>query len=89
MNNQHEVTINAVELASILAEEELNDNHGDYMQIYVDDDEDTTYTDQAQKMFDELYDYYMELINGTKVKQHEQSTSVQLHTTARAQAQNG
>ena len=68
MNNQHEVTINAVELACILAEEELNDNHGDYMQIYVDDDEDTTYTDEAQKMFDELYDYYMELINGTKVK---------------------
>jgi hypothetical protein len=68
MNNQHEVTINAVELASILAEEELNDNHADYMQIYVDDEEDTTYTDQAKKMFDELYDYYMELINGTKVK---------------------
>ena len=68
MKNQHEVTINAVELASILAEEELNDNHGDYMQIYVDDEEDTTYTDQAQKMFDELYDYYMEMINGTKIK---------------------
>jgi hypothetical protein len=68
MNNQHEVTINAVELASILAEEELNDNHGDYMQIYVEDDDESTYTDQAQKMFDELYDYYMELINGTKVK---------------------
>jgi hypothetical protein len=68
MNNQHEVLINSVELASILAEEELNDNHGDYMQIYVDDEEDTTYTDEAQKMFDELYDYYMEMINGTKVK---------------------
>lgn len=68
MNNQHEVTINAVELACILAEEKLNDNYGEYMQIYVEDDEESTYTDQAQKMFDELYDYYMELINGTKVK---------------------
>jgi hypothetical protein len=38
------------------------------MQIYVEDDEESTYTDQAQKMFDELYDYYMEMINGTKVK---------------------
>jgi hypothetical protein len=68
MNNQHEVLINAVELASELASADLESNFGDSMNLYKEEDDETTYTEQAQDMFDELYDHYMSIIESTKVK---------------------
>ena len=68
MNNQHEVLINAVELASELASADLESNFGDSMNLYKEEDDGTTYTEQAQDIFDELYDHYMSIIESTKVK---------------------
>jgi hypothetical protein len=68
MNNQHEVLINAVELASELASADLESNFGDSMNLYKEEDDETTYTEQAQDIFDELYDHYMSIIESTKVK---------------------
>jgi hypothetical protein len=68
MNNQHEILINAVELASELASADLEANFGDSMNLYKEEDDGTTYTEQAQDMFDELYDHYMSIIESTKVK---------------------
>jgi hypothetical protein len=68
MNNQHEVLINSVELASELASADLEDNWGESIQLYKDEDDGTTYTDTAQDIFDELYDHYMSIIESTKVK---------------------
>jgi hypothetical protein len=48
MNNQHEVLINAVELASELASADLESNFGDSMNLYKEEDDGTTYTEQAQ-----------------------------------------
>lgn len=50
--------VNIVELASELAEEELNEKFGDIM-LYEDDGEDgTRYTEKAQPLFDAIYDKY-------------------------------
>lgn len=50
--------VNIVELASELAEEELNEKFGDIM-LYEDDGEDgTRYTEKAQPLFDSIYDKY-------------------------------
>ena len=51
--------VNIVELASELAEEELNEKHGDKFMLYEDDGEDgTKYTEKAQTLFDAIYDKY-------------------------------
>ena len=50
--------VNIVELASELAEEELNEKFGDIM-LYEDDGEDgSRYTEKAQPLFDASYDKY-------------------------------
>lgn len=57
------VTINLVELASELAEQEMIREYGDSLEIYSDDGEDCiVYTDEAQDIFDELYDKYYSII---------------------------
>ena len=62
------VTINIVELASELADRKINEIL-EYKNVYEDEDEDETkYTDEAQKLFDYYYDSFYFMIEQTKVK---------------------
>jgi len=63
------VTINIVELASDLASIELEDNWRDTIKIYEDDEdgECTKYTEEAQDIFNDLYDKYFRMIEQTKI----------------------
>lgn len=66
-NNSSEITINIVELASYLASIELDQNWSDSIKIWADEEADTlTYTEEAQDLFNELYDKYYSLIESTK-----------------------
>jgi hypothetical protein len=58
------VTINILELASELASIELEENWGDTLQIFVDDEDNECikYTPQAQDIFNDLYDKYYDII---------------------------
>lgn len=62
------LTINAVELASELAEMEL-EKHFEYSStlIYEEEDEGTKYTEEAQDVFDDLYDKYYSFIERFKI----------------------
>lgn len=60
------VTINILELASELAEAELFDNWSDSIKIYNEDDDETKYTDEAQDVFNDLYDKYYSVIERFK-----------------------
>ena len=62
------LTINIIELASELAHRELINNWEESIKIYNDETADTlTYTDEAQDVFNELYDTYLSLIESTKI----------------------
>ena len=62
------VTINLVELASELAENERIKYFSESLELYSDEDEDCiVYTDEAQDIFDELYDKYYAIIENTQV----------------------
>jgi hypothetical protein len=65
-DTQTNVTINIVELASELADLELQNNWHDSIQIYEEDEEETSYTPEAQDIFDDLYDKYYDLIQSAK-----------------------
>lgn len=61
------ITINKIELASELAHQKLLNNWEQSIQIYVDEtDSVTTYTDEAQDIFNEYYDEYLDLIEQCK-----------------------
>ena len=63
------IEINRLELASELAHIKLLDNWSESIKIY--EDENATvlnYTDEAQDIFNELYDDYLDLIESTEVK---------------------
>jgi hypothetical protein len=64
------VTINIVELASELASIELESNWTDSIKIFEDDEdgECITYTDEAQDIFNDLYDKYYYMIEQTQIK---------------------
>jgi hypothetical protein len=66
--NEHEIKINAVELASELASAELR-RDWDYRdgELEVEEDGETRYTEEAQDVFNELYDLYYQLILNCKV----------------------
>jgi hypothetical protein len=67
MTNEH-ITINKLELASELAHEKLVKNWSGTIQIFENDSDTITYyTDEAQDIFNEYYDNYLELIESTKV----------------------
>ena len=61
------VSINIIELASELAEMEL-EKHFEYSSIliYEEEDEGTKYTEEAQDVFDDLYDKYYSFIERFK-----------------------
>ena len=61
------ITINKLELASELANIKLEKEWSDKIQIYLNNDEDiTTYTEEAQDLFNEYYDDYLSLIESCK-----------------------
>jgi hypothetical protein len=60
------MNINEIELASELAHKKLLENHS-LMEIYEDEQADiTSYTDEAQDIFNEYYDEYLFLIEMCK-----------------------
>ena len=60
------VRVSKIELASELAHKKLLENHS-LMEIYEDEQADiTSYTDEAQDLFNAYYDEYLELINMCK-----------------------
>jgi type II secretory pathway component PulL len=65
--NTHEITINVVELASELAAAHLERVHTDRIQIWEVFEGEERYTEEAQDIFNDLYDNYYTLIESTKV----------------------
>jgi ferredoxin-fold anticodon binding domain-containing protein len=63
------VLINKLELASELAHRKLVENWYESIQIYEDEYAGiTNYTDEAQDIFNELYDEYLQLIEELTIK---------------------
>lgn len=63
------ITINAIELASELAHEDLYLHWHDTLKIYDESDEsETTYTEEAQDIFNRLYDKYLSIITQSEIK---------------------
>jgi hypothetical protein len=65
--NETNITINIVELASELADMDLRENWKDSIKIYEVDEDETSYTEEAQGIFDDLYDTYYSIIANAKV----------------------
>lgn len=62
------IKINKLELASELAHQKLVNEWSESVQIYEDDEAGITYyTEDAQNIFNELYDDYLTLIETTKI----------------------
>ena len=63
------VTINILELASELADHEVQE-HFKYSSIpvYDEDDDEIRYSNEAQEVFDELYDKYYAIIEKIVIK---------------------
>lgn len=68
MELNNNVTINIVELASELADLELI-NNWDYRlgDMIIEDDDGTKYTEEAQDIFNDLYDKYYSIIENCKI----------------------
>jgi hypothetical protein len=63
------VTVNILELASDLAHNELETSFNEEAVVIYKEDEDTfVYTDEAQEVFNELYDKYYTIIENLKIK---------------------
>lgn len=60
------VTINIVELASELADKDLETHFG--QNRWIESDDELSYTEEAQDLFNEYYDYYFDIIEQTKIK---------------------
>jgi len=65
-NNEHEVMINKVELASDLAHKDVcalyNDN------VYINSTKDSRYKTHIQPIFNDIYDTYYEMIEACEIK---------------------
>jgi hypothetical protein len=62
---EHIVTINAIELASELADARVRKELTKYLQLDINTNV-YTYTDEAQDLFNEYYDEYLTMIEETK-----------------------
>lgn len=56
------IKINILEVASELAENEMKKHYFDDWEIYKDEEEHIVYTDEAQELFNNLYDKYFDLL---------------------------
>ena len=56
-------SINAIELASELADEKLRNELSNYLQLDINTNN-YTYTDEAQDLFNQYYDEYLTIIEG-------------------------
>lgn len=65
--NETNITINIVELASELADMDLRENWKDSIKIDEEDEDETSYTEEAQDVFNDLYDTYYSIIANAKV----------------------
>jgi hypothetical protein len=73
-----EITINAIELASNLAEERLSLFNKSLTEeqydlafpdgTYIEEDDELTYTEEAQDLFNKWYDEYLTMIEESAVK---------------------
>lgn len=64
-----EIKINIIELASELASDKLFNDWNDSIKIYKDDLSDCLeYTEEAQDIFNDLYDEFYALIDNIKIK---------------------
>ena len=61
------VTINIVELATELADQDLESHFGGNRWVEAGDDE-LVYTEEAQDLFDDYYDYYYSVIEKLQIK---------------------
>ena len=64
MKNKNHILVDALELASELAEQHLEDKWSDSITIW----DGENFTDQAQEIYNELHDYYLSIIESTQVK---------------------
>jgi hypothetical protein len=63
-----EIRVNILELASELAHKELVKDYSDSIVIYEDDQSGIThYTDEAQDIFNDLYDKYFTFVEQFKI----------------------
>ena len=61
------ITINIVELASELADLELENNWMDSIKVWVEEENgDLRYTEEVQDIFNDLYDKYYSMIENAK-----------------------
>lgn len=66
------ITINKLELASELASNKLESEWVESIKIYEDDDAEVlTYTEEAQDIFNEYYDYYCDMIERCAIVREE------------------
>lgn len=64
-----EITIDVIELSSELAEEMVNVKFNyEENDIYVEENEEVKYTEKAQEIFNEWYDYYYDFLIERKIK---------------------
>ena len=67
-----DIKINIVEVASELASQELEENWSKSIKIYnEDDDTQTSYTEEAQDIFNDLYDKYYDFLDSRKINENE------------------
>ena len=68
MKDENIVTINQLELASELANYDLEQKWATSIILYKDEDSDCLeYTDEAQDIFNDLYYKYLNIINNYKI----------------------
>lgn len=71
------ITINKLELASELASNKLESEWVKSIKIYEDDNADVlTYTEQAQDIFNEYYDYYCDMIERCAIVREDKSKNI-------------
>ena len=63
-----DVLVNKLELASELAHNRLLKEFDKRIDIYIDTEDCLYYTEEAQEIFNELYDHYLTTIELTKTK---------------------
>ena len=60
------LTINIIELASELSDKDLETHFG--QKRWIESDDELSYTEEAQDLFNEYYDYYFDIIEKSQVK---------------------